>query len=289
MNISDWRMLAALFSTQNITQAAQQLFLSQPTITARIKKLEDYYGIRILIRKHRGVTFTPEGEVLAHHAVEMLHAQRKLEEKLNNMKKQVNGTLRVGVSNFFTLNKMPKILRLFKEQFPNIECQVVSGWSSEMHRKLLTNDVHVSIVKGDFPWKDHKELLYDEELCIASPWEFRMEELPSMPRIDYHTDQNMHTLIEEWWYSHFEKPPYINIYVNHVETCKEMVINGLGYAILANLVVKPYPNLIIKTLFDSKGQPLTRKTWMYYHNESLQLNIVNAFVSFMKELNVKEL
>lgn len=58
MNISDWRMLAALFSTQNITQAAQQLFLSQPTITARIKKLEDYYGIQILIRKHRGVTFT---------------------------------------------------------------------------------------------------------------------------------------------------------------------------------------------------------------------------------------
>lgn len=92
-----------------------------------------------------------------------------------------------------------------------------------------------------------------------------------------------------WWYSNYEQHPNINILVNQVETCKEMVINGLGYAIIANLIVRPYPELVIKNLIDQTGSPITRKTWMYYHEDSLQINIVKAFVRFIKTLDVKAL
>ncbi|WP_067726116.1 LysR family transcriptional regulator [Oceanobacillus damuensis] len=289
MNYQDWEMLATLHSTENITQAAHRLFLSQPTLTSRIKKLEDYYKIQIIMRKRRGVTFTPEGEKLAEHAIHMLNEQRKIEEKLNNMGKQVAGTLRVGVSNFFALNKMPKLLRLFKQEYPNVEFQVVSGWSSEMHRLILNNDVHISFIKGDYPWKERKELLYEENICIASPWEFEWESLPTLPRIDYFTDERMKSLVDHWWYNNYKQSPNINIQVNQVETCKEMVINGLGYAILADLVVRPHPELITKPLYNHLGKPITRKTWMYYHEESLKMNIVHAFVSFIRTLDVKGL
>jgi DNA-binding transcriptional LysR family regulator len=289
MNYQDWEMLAALYATENITQAAQHLFLSQPTLTSRIKKLEDYYGIQIIMRKRRGVTFTPEGEKLAEHAKNMLREQREIEEKLNNMGNEVAGTLRVGVSNFFAQNKMPKLLRLFKQEFPNVEFQVVSGWSSEMHRLILNNDVHISFIKGDYPWKEQKELLYEENICVASPWDFKWEMLPSLPRIDYFTDELMKDIVDHWWYNNYKQSPNINIQVNQVETCKEMVINGLGYAILADLVVRPNPELITKPLYNPIGEPITRKTWMYYHEDSLKMNIVNAFVSFIRKLDVKGL
>lgn len=289
MNFQDWEMLAALHDTKNITHAAQSLFLSQPTLTSRLKKLENYYGVPLIIRKRRGITFTPEGSTLAQHAKKMLHEQIMIEERLKNMKEHVTGTLRVGVSNFFALHKMPKLLRLFNQKYPDVECQVVSGWSSDMHRSLLNHDVHIGLIKGDYPWQGEKELLYEEDICVAAPWEFTWEELPTLPRIDYYTDARMKNKIDHWWYHHYQESPYVNIQVNQVETCKEMVINKLGYAILANLVVEPYPELITKTLYDQNGQSITRKTWMYFHPESLQLNMVRAFTEFIRSMDVKKL
>lgn len=289
MNYQDWEMLTILYTTENITKASQLLFLSQPTLTSRIQKLEEYYGVPLIMRKQRGITFTPEGEKLAQHAQNMMREQRKIEETINNMKSHVAGTLRVGASHFFALNKMPKILRLFKQKYPDVEFQVVTGWSSEMHRFILNHDVHISFIKGDYSWKDNKDLLYEEAICAASPWEFNWNELPKLPRIDYDTDENMKNLVEDWWYTNYNQRPNINIHVNQVETCKEMVINGLGYALLANLVVRPYPELIVKALHDEKGRPITRKTWMYYHEDALQMNVVQAFVHFMRQLDVKAL
>src|SRR5690625_7565934 len=98
----------------------------------------------------------------------------------------------------------------------------------------------------------------------------------------------MRNTIDRWWFNNYKENPYVNIQVNQVETCKEMIINKLGYAILANLVVHPYPELTVKTLHSPSGEPITRKTWMYYHAESLQLNIVQAFVSFIRTLRSEE-
>jgi DNA-binding transcriptional LysR family regulator len=287
--MQDWEMLSTLYDTTNITKAAQRLFLSQPTITSRLQKLESYYGVQLIIRKQRGVTFTPEGEKLALHAKKMLLEQRKIEEQLHNMSEEVSGSIRVGVSNFFALNKMPKLLRLFKQTYPNVEFQVVTGWSSEMHRLILNHDVHIAFIKGDYLWNETKHLLYEEEICIAAPWEFTWEDLPTLPRIDYHTDEKMKSIVDQWWYNQYKQKPNVTIQVNQVETCKEMVIHGLGYAIIANLVVRPYPELIIKPLHHPSGKPITRKTWMYYHNDMLQLNIVKAFVQFIQSIDVKAL
>ncbi|MED3645808.1 LysR family transcriptional regulator [Halalkalibacterium halodurans] len=289
MRMQDWEMLSTLYDTTNITKAAQRLFLSQPTITSRLQKLESYYGVQLIIRKQRGVTFTPEGEKLALHAKKMLLEQRKIEEQLHNMSEEVSGSIRVGVSNFFALNKMPKLLRLFKQTYPNVEFQVVTGWSSEMHRLILNHDVHIAFIKGDYLWNETKHLLYEEEICIAAPWEFTWEDLPTLPRIDYHTDEKMKSIVDQWWYNQYKQKPNVTIQVNQVETCKEMVIHGLGYAIIANLVVRPYPELIIKPLHHPSGKPITRKTWMYYHNDMLQLNIVKAFVQFIQSIDVKAL
>ncbi|GAA0447797.1 LysR family transcriptional regulator [Lentibacillus halophilus] len=289
MKRQDWEMLDALYTTENITQAARHLFLSQPTLTSRIRNLEEYYGVKLVLRKQKGIAFTPEGEVLARHGRHMLQEQMKIEEKLNNMKSHVAGTLRVGVSNFFARNKMPKLLRLFKQTYPNVEFEVVTGWSSDMYRLILNHDVHISFIKGDYSWKSHKDLLYEEDICIASPWEFTWEDLPHLPRIDYDTDDKMRHIIDSWWYNTYKQHPNINIQVNQVETCKEMVINGLGYAVLANLVVRPYPELVVKPLHHPSGNPITRKTWMYYHEDSLQMNIINAFVTFIRTLDVKVL
>lgn len=289
IDFQDWEMLTSLYDTKNITHAADKLYVSQSTLSSRLKKLEKSFGTQIVLRKRRGIHFTPEGTILVQHARDMLKEQNNIKEKIHNMKTTVTGTLRVGVSNFFAHNKMPKLLRLFQKKHPNIECQVVTGWSSDMYRLLLNREVHIGFIKGDYPWKESKSLLYGESICVAAPWEFSWDELPSLPRIDYHTDKEMKTTIDQWWYYNYNQRPYTNIYVNQVETCKEMILNQLGYGILAQLVVSGHSQLTIKPLYNQRGEALTRKTWMYYHTDALRLNIVQAFVDFVSTVNVKEL
>ena len=289
MDVRDWELLTNLNETKNITHASHKLYLSQSTLSSRLKKLEKDFNIQIVLRNRRGISFTPEGILLVQHAEKMLNAQNKLQEKLNNMKHTVTGTLKVGVSNFFAQNKMPKLLRLFQKEHPGIECQVVTGWSSEMYRSLVNHDVHIGFIKGDYPWQESKQLLYEEKVCVAAPWPFSWDDLPSLPRIEYHTDRIMRSTIDEWWAMNYKEDPYTTIHVNQVETCKEMILNELGYGILAQLVVEPYRQLDIKPVKDFYGNPITRNTWMYYHTEALQLNIVEAFVSFVLTVDVKRL
>src|SRR5690625_1675287 len=254
MNYRDWELLVTLAETENITHAANKLYVSQSTLSSRLSRLEEKFATDIVLRNRRGVTFTPEGKVLVNHAKKMIDEQNKVREKINNMKHTVSGTLKVGVSNFFAQNKMPKLLRLFQKKYPGIECQVVTGWSSEMYRSLVNHDVHIGFIKGDYPWQESKQLLYDEYVCVAAPWPFEWEKLPSLPRIDYHTDRIMKSAIDDWWKRNYDREPYTTIHVNQVETCKEMILNELGYGILAQQVVEPYSHLTIKPVYDVSGK-----------------------------------
>jgi DNA-binding transcriptional LysR family regulator len=67
-------------------------------------------------------------------------------------------------------------------------------------------------------------------------------------------------------------------------TCKEMVKNGLGYAILPSRIVANIPNIHTLNLKDATGNCITRKTWMIYNNDTLQLPIVKLFVNFVKKV-----
>jgi len=92
------------------------------------------------------------------------------------------------------------------------------------------------------------------------------------------------SLIDNWWAENYTQPSFITIEVDQVDTCKGMVINGLGYGILASRILKDIEELYKIDLTDQKGNPMLRRTWMYYHKESLQWNVVKAFVNFIETL-----
>ena len=60
-------------------------------------------------------------------------------------------------------------------------------------------------------------------------------------------------------------------------------MNGLGYAILPRMIVADAPELYKVDIAKLNGEPIVRKTWMLFHKDSLQLNIVKTFVEFIEE------
>ncbi|WP_338448693.1 LysR family transcriptional regulator [Niallia oryzisoli] len=283
MDERDWMVLQVLYEEKNITKTSQRLYISQPALTNRLQQLEKEFGLKIVNRGRRGVQFTPQGEYLAKSAHEMLLTIQRIKENVLNMENNVVGTLRLGVSTFFTDYMLPNLLKQFKEQYPNIEFKVTTGFSSHVAELIHNQDVHISIVKGDYNWNEQKHLLFEETICIASKDEVDIQNLPNLPRINYHTDLLLKHSIDNWWSERFTQPPLVNIEVDKVDTCKKMVVNGLGYAIMPSLILKDVHDLYKKDLQMIDGKPIVRKTWMFYHKDSLKLNIVKAFVDFMEK------
>ncbi|KMY54244.1 LysR family transcriptional regulator [Bacillus sp. FJAT-27231] len=289
MDDRDWLVLQTLFHEKNITKAANNLYISQPALTNRLKQIEKEFGVQIVNRGRRGVQFTPQGEYLAKCADDMLLKLQHIKENVLNMENKITGTLRLGVSTFFTDYKLPGLLKLFKDEYPNIEFKVTTGWSNDIIHLAYNQDVHVAFIKGDYSWKGGKKLLFEEPIYIASTEKIALKDLPELPRIDYHTDQNLRTVVDNWWAENYTKPPLVSIDVDKAGTSKNMMANGLGYSILPGMLLNDLKDIYKIALRTKDGQPIIRKTWMVFHEESLQLNIVRAFVEFIERIDLEKI
>jgi DNA-binding transcriptional LysR family regulator len=282
MNERDWHILKVLHEHRNITKTAQSLYISQPSLTKRIQQIEKEFNLKIVERGTRGVQFTPQGEYLAICAEEMLIRLRQIKETAFNMGQEISGTLRLGVSNYITLHKLPGLLKIFRERFPKVDFHVTTGWSKEVLNLIYKEEVHVGIVRGDYQWSGSRHHLFEETICIASKEEIEVRNLPFLPRIDYGTDALLKTMIDNWWRDNFSGPPLVGMEVDKGDTCKEMVKNGLGYGILPSVLLEKDQNLRQMDLKDKQGNTLIRNTWMLYHEKSLELKLVKEFVEFVK-------
>lgn len=285
----DWLIIKILYEQKNITKTAQALFISQPALTARIHNIEDEFDVKMIYRGSRGIHFTPEGEYLAKCAQDMLINIRQIKEQVVSMGTDIKGILRLAAPNYIIKCKLPRLLGLFKEQYPEVEFNVITAWSRDVCSLLYTQDVHVGFVRTDYNWRGEKQILHEERLCIASKNKISLHELPMLPRIDYHTDYSYRTFLDHWWGDNYIHPPMISMTVSQLDICKDMVVNGLGYAILPSTIFNDTESINKIYITDKEGKALLRKTWMLYQKELLELNIVRAFVEFVQTVDFNHL
>ncbi|MBU8881332.1 LysR family transcriptional regulator [Bacillus sp. FJAT-29790] len=282
MDERDWLIIHTLYQEKNITNTGKALYISQPTLTKRLQQIETELGVKVVNRGVKGVQFTPEGEYLAKRAAALLDTFREIKEDVDNFNHYIAGTLRLGVSNFISKYKLPGWLTAFEKQYPDVEFQVETGYSKQINHLAYNQDIHIGFIRGDYNWPEEKELLFEESLCIASIYPIDLEDLPNLPRIDYQTDLLYKHLTDNWWAERYSQPPLVRVTIDRGDTCKEMVLSGLGYAILPSLFLKDVPHVYQIPLQTKEGLPITQKTWMIYHKDAEKLNVVKAFVDFIK-------
>jgi DNA-binding transcriptional LysR family regulator len=279
----DWFLLDILYVEKNVTRTAQRLYVSQPSITYRIRQIEQAFGTEIIVRRKTGVEFTPEGEHIALYARNMLLQLQKLKDKVANTGNATKGTLRLAVSSTFAHYQLPELLKAFLEQYPHVEINVKTGWSSDVLQSIQKEEVHMAVVRGDTQWQEQKQLLQTEPILIVSKVEVDEDQLPDLPRINYKTDFALNVVIDNWWQSTYKTlPPFTTMEVDNIQTCKELVKQGLGYAILPAICLQNNDRLYTKPLTSPEGEPITRNTWLICRNGLLELSTVRAFVDFAR-------
>lgn len=293
MKEQDCLLLVIIHEEQNITKAANRLFMSQPALTYRLQQIEQEYDIKVLKREGNKMRFTPEGDYLVEFSKNMLLEISKMKDYMSLIKNNTQGRLRIGVSSNFALYSLPPIIKKFLELTPKVQVKINSGWSSEIVQLLKENVIQIGIVTGNYDWYEDKILLHEDPISIISIRPIQLKELPSTPMISYQPNNlirktqkpsnPLSKLIENWWQENFTSAPMISMEIDKVETCKEMVANNLGYAIIPKSALTSHDSFYTYDLRAENDELITRKTWLMYRESSLELSPVKSFVEHMKK------
>ena len=168
MDIEQLRQFLAVARLGNITRAAEEMRLSQPTLSRSMQRLEDEFGQPLFERKTRAVALTDAGELLQSRAKEMLGI-------LDDTKAQItddgqSGRLRIGVIPTMAPYFLPNFLRDFHTEFPAAELLIQEDTTEDLLAHCKQGEIDLAILSLPIAAKYvETEELYQEELLLAMP------------------------------------------------------------------------------------------------------------------------
>ncbi|MFG6150505.1 LysR family transcriptional regulator [Halobacillus sp. B23F22_1] len=277
MKLEDYQLLVHLHNYKTIRETARNVLISQPAVTQRLKYIEEYLGAEVFIRTSKGLVLTPEGEVVLEHASALLEAETKLHNQLLRKNESVRGTLSLGVSSLVSQHYLPHILQRYTTTYPDVKIDLVTGASAEI--KHTARDFHVTIVRGE-PLKGYKCYeLFDDPLYLFDT--VKLDGKSERPFIEFKTDADYQKLVEEWMLQQNKIKYRRTMKVDQFETAKQLMVTGLGMTVLPKSIAAeelwklPHLPLYIN------GQPMNRKTWVCFYEETSGLPQVKAFIHLL--------
>ena len=282
---SDFLIIKVLAEEKNMRKAAERLFLSQPALSLRLQSLEKEWNTKLFLRSQKGLTPTPEGEMVIEFASSMIDQKEELYEAIQSLTSKVHGTLKIACASIVGQNWLPKVLKDFVQTYPEAKISLLTGWSSEIVKSIYDGESHVGIVRGQTDWKGPKTHLFRDTLYLVDKEMTSVDDVltSEKPFIQFKSDSNYYQEIQQWWQKHFSSNPRRQIIVDQIETCKQMALNGIGYAILPSITLTGHEDVNkIPLTNQEKEFELTRDTWLIGYDSALELPQVEAFVKIVK-------
>lgn len=136
--LQNYEYFLALAETQNISRAAQKLFVSHQCLSRYLKTLEDECGLTLFERKP-SLSLTYAGQVLLESLREVQRIEQNTTKALTELKNGDTGVVRLGITEGRLRIFLPELLKNYRQQFPGVTLQAVSAPTSEMLDQLLDN------------------------------------------------------------------------------------------------------------------------------------------------------
>lgn len=139
------RTFLAVEGGRSFTAAAQQLGISQPTVSQQVRRLEDEVGRPLFVRETRGVRLTESGEALAGFARSILGAHADAESYFRSS--PTRGRLRFGTADDLAITQLPRILRQFRRLNPQVDLELTVDQSGSLARRLAAGHLDLVFLK----------------------------------------------------------------------------------------------------------------------------------------------
>ena len=170
LKLKDLRYLVAIADTRHFGRAAERCFVSQPTLSAQVKKLEDYLGVQLIERQPKNLTLTEAGEQIVARARRILEASEEVVALARSHRDPLAGRLRVALLPTIGPYLLPRLSQPIRKALPRIELRLYEYQTNQMVEKIENGEIDLGVLAlpVDGEGLESREL-YAEPFMVAVP------------------------------------------------------------------------------------------------------------------------
>lgn len=297
MNISwltlrDLQYLVSVADHEHFGKAASACHVSQPTLSAQIRKIEDVLGVQLFERSNRRVAITAQGEAVVNQARVVLEEAEKITEMTRSVRQPLSGPLRLGVIATVGPYLMPHLLAPIRKTFPKLELFLREGLTEQLLGELKSGQLDAVIASDTFDDPTLRSIpLFFEPFVLAAPQGHALAAKSSVNKRDLNSNDMV--LLED---GHCLRDQTLDIcpsnkrghirqfHATSLETLRHLVATGSGYTLVPELAVrddKQLRSLIVYRPFAERG--VGRNVILVCRNRFARMADVEGLASFIRE------
>lgn len=289
MKDSDWLILSELYKNPNMTKVADLLYTTQPSMTKRLQHMEEEFGVTIVNRLPKGLSFTPEGAYLGRQADIYLRFLNETKRELERMKTQGDTVINIGSSYTYSKYDLGELMINYRRLHPEVHFNVVTEGSDGLFRRMLDGTIDVAFIQGDYDGSLNKILVRRNQAYVVTKNPVLLSDLRGMTRIGYSTNQQTQKMLDDWYMEQFQQPAPANMIVGYIDVAWQLVEKGTGY--VCCFVPEHYEGknrLFLTPMCHRDGTPVTRNTWFFYSKNKRLPDVQQDFIQYVeRELEIK--
>lgn len=301
-----------VYKERSFTKAAQNLYISQPSLSARIKKIEEIIGEPLFDRSITPLQLTEVGKVYIEAAEEITQIEQRVENYINDLAGLKTGNLAVGASTLFAAYVVPSLITQFNQKFPDVHIQLIEGNTAELEEMLGSNAL--DFVIDNYHYDSilyNKELYCEENILLAVPKHFAVNEELGMYQLSYKNIKNKNYLSRKYPavpLGRFADLPFImltqgndtrtrgdrlcrnvgfkpNIVLefNQQSTAYMASSTQLGATFISDILVSQLPTFENLVYYKLDGEEAKRKVFFYYKTHKYKTRVMEEFIRMMHE------
>lgn len=301
-----------VYKERSFTKAAQNLYISQPSLSVRIKKIEEIIGEPLFDRSTTPLQLTEVGKVYIEAAEEITQIEQRVENYINDLAGLKTGNLAVGASTLFAAYVVPSLITQFNQKFPDVHIQLIEGNTAELEEMLGSNAL--DFVIDNYHYDSilyNKELYCEENILLAVPKHFAVNEELGMYQLSYKNIKNKNYLNQKYPavpLGRFADLPFImltqgndtrtrgdrlcrnvgfkpNIVLefNQQSTAYMASSTQLGATFISDILVSQLPTFENLVYYKLDGEEAKRKVFFYYKTHKYKTRVMEEFIRMMHE------
>jgi LysR family transcriptional regulator, hydrogen peroxide-inducible genes activator len=243
IKLKDLRYLVALADERHFGRAAQRSFVSQPTLSAQLKKLEGYLGVQLIERQPKQVTLTEAGAQIVARARRILEASDEVLALARTHRDPLAGKLRMALLPTIGPYLLPRVARELHKALPRLELQLYEYQTGPMLEKLGAGQIDLGILALPVEMEGlEARQLYEEPFSLAVPAQHRLAKKKEV-KVEDLKDETL-LLLED---GHCLRDQALEVCssvgvqekqdfrATSLETLRQMVATGVGITLLPEL------------------------------------------------------